>query len=245
MFFSGFYIYYNTNVINSYQNSDERNADLAEYEKTLKKYQFLPQPKIIDVNMKVDIYPSDRDYEAEGYYILENQENQPIKEIHLQLNGNSQFSYEYVRFDVESMVKENYEDMDYVIYELDRPLSPGEKIKLEFKTVFETKGFVEGGSNTGVVFNGSFFNSFDFPTLGYNENAELADDDDRKDNDLEPKQRLMERDDPRGLSMGMLGDDSRGIDFEIVISTEADQIAIAPGYLQREWEQKRTEILPL
>ncbi|MEQ8712867.1 MAG: aminopeptidase, partial [Cyclobacteriaceae bacterium] len=33
---SGCYIFYNTNVLNAYQNSDDRNADLARYEKTLK-----------------------------------------------------------------------------------------------------------------------------------------------------------------------------------------------------------------
>lgn len=234
--FSGFYIYYNTNVVNSYQNSDDRNADLAEYEKTLKKFEFLSQPKIVDVNMKVDIYPSQRDYLAEGYYVLENQEDQPIQDIHIQLNPNSQYSYEYVRFDRESVVKENYDKFDYIIYQLNEPLQPGDQMRFEFKNIFETKGFVEGNSNTGVVFNGTFFNSFDFPTLGYNESAELAEDDDRKDNDLEPKQRLMERDDPRGLSTGF-GDDSRGINLDIVLSTEADQIAIAPGYLQKEWEE--------
>ena len=34
--FSGFYIYYNTNVVNTYQNSDDRNADLAGVRKNLK-----------------------------------------------------------------------------------------------------------------------------------------------------------------------------------------------------------------
>ena len=185
----------------------------------------------------MDIYPSDRDYQAEGYYVLQNQEEEPIRDIHIQLNSSSQFSYDYVRFDRASMVKENHEKFDYVIYELDEALAPGDSMKFEFKTFFVTEGFEEGRGNTGVVYNGTFFNSFDFPSLGYSETVELSDDDDREENDLAPKQRMMERDDPRGLSMGMLGDDSRGIDFEIVISTEADQIAIAPGYLQKEWSE--------
>ncbi|MEQ9423461.1 MAG: M1 family aminopeptidase [Cyclobacteriaceae bacterium] len=235
--FSGFYIYYNTTVINDYNNSDDANAHLAKYEKSLKQYEFLPQPMIVAVNMKVDIYPSQRDYVAEGFYVVENPHEKPIEEVHIQLNPDKQFDYEYVRFDRDATIQENLEEFRYVVYDLKKPLNPGEEMKIEFKTMFTTNGIVEGGGSTGVVFNGTFFNSFDFPTIGYAKPLELQDDDDRKDNGLEPKVRQMERDDPRGLVIGALGDDSRGINFEIVISTEPDQIAIAPGYIQREWEE--------
>jgi len=82
-----------------------------------------------------------------------------------------------------------------------------------------------------------FFNNFNFSTIGYNDNGELNADDTRKDYELKPKERLMEQDDPRGLAFGILGDDARGISFEITMSTNLDQIAIAPGYLQKEWEE--------
>lgn len=235
---SGCYIFYNTNVLNTYKNSDEVNAELARYEKTLKKYEYLPQPKVKDITMKVDLMPAQRDYIAEGVYLMRNEHEQPIREIHIQLNKQPNFSYEYVRFDKEVILSEEHEDFGYMIYELKSPLLPGDSIHFEFKTIFATRGFEENGGSTSVVYNGTFFNNSDFPGIGYNSGAELSSDDDRKENDLEPKARQLPQDDPRGLAMNIFGDDARGgVNFEIVISTEEHQIAIAPGYLQREWAE--------
>lgn len=69
---SGAFIYYNTNVLNEYKNPEEREADRARYERTLNKYEFLNQPKIIDTYVKVDLYPSGRDFKVNGYYTLKN-----------------------------------------------------------------------------------------------------------------------------------------------------------------------------
>ncbi len=48
---------------------------------------------------------------------------------------------------------------------------------------------------------------------------------------------MMEQTDPRGLSQSLFGDDADYIRFKMVIGTEPDQIAIAPGYIQKEWTQ--------
>lgn len=232
---SGCYIYYNTNVVNEYTNSDEVEESQAEYEKTLKKYEYLVQPKIVDVNLKVDLYPKERDYHAEGYFLLENKSNQPINEVHVQLNPNKQYKVETLQFEGGSTITESFEDFAYYIHQLNMPLQPGDTVKMSFKQTFTTEGFVESGSNTNIVYNGTFFNSNEFPTLGYNSGAEIFDDNDRKDYDLPPKQRLTERDDERELVNGILGDDGDQINFEIQVSTDTGQIALAPGYLQKEW----------
>ncbi|MEO1053573.1 MAG: M1 family aminopeptidase [Bacteroidota bacterium] len=234
---SGCYIYYNTNVINQYSNSDEIQDQQAKYEKELSQYEFLPQPKVTDVYLEVDVFPYQRDYEAEGYFILENQEDQAIKDVHIQLSNDFQINVESIAFEGGATLKEDLADFRYRIYELNKPLAPGQSLKMEFKQKFTTEGFVESNSNTSVVFNGTFFNSSHFPSMGYNSGFELASDSDRKEYDLLPKERLMERDDPKGLSMGILGDDSRGINFEIIVSTDSSQIAVAPGYLQKQWNE--------
>jgi hypothetical protein len=235
--FSGFYIYYNTSILNKFVKSDDQEKLSAEYEKTYKKYEFLNQPKIIEANLKVDVYPSKRDFVAEGFYYLKNKSQQTIQDIHIQHNIAQELSINHVKFDRDSKVKDSNEQFRYYIYELAQPLQPGDSVKMDFKVTFNTRGFVEGGSNTNVVFNGTFFNNFYFPTIGYNDNAELGDDDDRKKNGLKEKERMLERNDPRGLAMSLFGDDADHIRFEIVVSTDNDQIAIAPGYLQKEWTE--------
>lgn len=233
---SGAYVYYNTNVVNKYQNSKEVEKQRANYEKTLKKFEYINHPKITEAKLNVDIYPETRDFTAEGYFILKNKTDKPITEIHIQDNSDEQVSNEYIKFDKEAKLDNRYyKDFKYRIYKLSQPLQPQDSVKMSFKTNFVTNGFKTRGSNTDVVNNGTFFNNFYFPTIGYSENYELNSDDDRKKQGLKPKERMLEQNDIRGLKQNLLGDDGDQIRFEMTMSTAADQIAIAPGYLQKEW----------
>jgi ABC-2 type transport system permease protein len=235
---SGFYIFYNTNIINDYTTSDKRKDSQADYEKKFKKYEWISQPRIVEVKMKVDLFPYDRDFVAEGFYYLKNKTNDIVRDIHIQQNPDDQLVVNYLKFDRESKVKEHNEDFGYYIYDFTNPLQPGDSVKMDFKFSFTTKGFVEGNANTNVIFNGTFFNNTTFfPQIGYQESYELSQDDDRKEHDLKEKERMLQRNDPRGLAMSLFGDDADHIRFEMQLSTAPDQIAIAPGYLQKEWEE--------
>ena len=44
--------------------------------------------------------------------------------------------------------------------------------------------------------------------------------------------------DKNGLKNGILGDDADWVNYEMVMSTDIDQIAITPGYLIKEWEEE-------
>jgi ABC-2 type transport system permease protein len=101
-----------------------------------------------------------------------------------------------------------------------------------------TLGFTNSGSTTDVVYNGSFVNGqMVLPFVGYQERAELVTDRDRKQFGLAPKERMRDRDDPRGRAENGLATDADFIAFQATIGTDADQWAIAPGYLQREWTE--------
>ncbi len=140
---SGFYIFYNTNILNRYANSDDQEERQIAYEKELKKFEFIAQPRITKIDLKVDIYPSKRDFTAEGYFILKNKTNQPISEIHIQENPESEVKNEYIRFDKKNGISKKYDDFKYTIYALETPLQPGDSLRMDFKTVFLTNGFVE------------------------------------------------------------------------------------------------------
>ncbi|MAE86888.1 MAG: aminopeptidase [Flammeovirgaceae bacterium] len=234
---SGGFIYYNTNVLNEYQNSDDSNADRANYERSLKQYETLTQPKVIGTKLDVDIYPKDRDFKASGYFLLKNKSNDTIPAIHIQKAVDDQVLTK-IAFDQGVSEDTSNSEFKYVIYTLDEPMLPGDTIQMNIDITFTTTGFKESGSNTDVIYNGTFFNnSAYFPSIGYNEGFELSSDDDRKEQDLEPKERMMETDDPRGIAQSLFGDDADKITFEIVISTDSSQIAIAPGYLQKKWNE--------
>ncbi len=86
--------------------------------------------------------------------------------------------------------------------------------------------------------NGTFFNSQDFfPHIGYNRGNQLVDPNVRREHGLPPVQRLPDLDDADARWANALSGESDWLDFETIVSTRADQIALAPGYLVREWEE--------
>ena len=193
---SGSYVFYNTNILNTYASSGRQVHMRVNYEKTLKRYEYLPQPKIVDVNLTLDLYPYERDYVVEGYYMLHNKHNEVIREIHIQGVPNSQIRLEQVKFEGGATFNNEYEEYGYHIYQLNHPLKPDDSIKMEFKQSFTTHGFVDGESNTDVIYNGSFLKNDHFPTLGYNKKFELQDTDNREDYGLAPRINMAKRDDP-------------------------------------------------
>ncbi len=235
---AGSYIYYNANVLNEFVSSKQVERLKADYEKVLKEdYQWVKQPKIQTVNLQVDIYPKERDFDVEGFYTLVNRQNEALDEVYVQHSSNAEMEIIELRFDRETTLIKDHHRFGFYIYQLNNSLIPGDSLRMDFKGEFRTKGFKEGGPTDQVAFNGTFFNNGFFPTIGYDENNELSDDDERKDHDLPEKERAMKRTDPKGTSMSFFGPSSDGIDFEIVMSTSKDQIAIAPGYLQRQWQE--------
>jgi len=67
--------------------------------------------------------------------------------------------------------------------------------------------------------------------------AELSQNDIRKKYNLPPRERIPAINDEKGKQRNFITGDADFIDFEATISTEDDQIAIAPGYLQKEWKK--------
>ncbi|MEH0154176.1 M1 family aminopeptidase [Limibacter armeniacum] len=234
---SGCLMYYNYNVADEYTHSDQDKELQANYEKTLSKYKQVPQPKIVDVNLKVEIYPETRSMETAGYYLLRNTHSQPISEVHLQLQNSNNVDYTQMELQGATL-KEELKDYAFNIYALEQPLQPGDTLRLDWALKLEPDGFGNESMGTRIVQNGTFFNNAHwFPTIGYNEGYELQKKDDRKDYDLAEQEDMAEQDDEWHRSINLFGDDADMISFEIVLGTSEDQIAIAPGYLQKKWTE--------
>ncbi len=59
----------------------------------------------------------------------------------------------------------------------------------------------------------------------------------RRQHGLEPVDRMPKLEDQRALRNSYLAEDADWINFDTVVSTLPGQIAIAPGYLEKEWEE--------
>ena len=115
-------------------------------------------------------------------------------------------------------------------------LAPGDTARLRYPGAASSTDS-EQRSRDGVVDNGTFVNSEYFPVLGYQDGERDHVDDDRKQAEAAAT-RADALDRRRGARANtQLSIDADWIEFEATVSTAPDQIAIAPGYLQREWTE--------
>ena len=171
----GSYIFYNTNVLNTNWTATEEQNYRAKYEKTLKPLEYLPQPKITDVSLAVELYPESRSYEIKGTYTLKNTSNQPIAEVHIQKLLASHVTLKNINFEGGAIADSTYREFDYTKYRLAKPLNSGDSIKMDFEQSYYPEGFEDENSDTQLVYNGSFFNNSILPSLGYNRKYEIND----------------------------------------------------------------------
>jgi len=228
------FVYYNTQVLNTYKTSDVIEKGQAKYEKDYKKYEGIIQPKMTDLKYHIDIFPEERKLLAKTAIVLQNKSNKSIDSLHYTID--EEWNMKLHLKDAKLVFEDK--DLGYFIYKLDKPLAPNEKMGLVVETSYVSKGFENQVSNTSVARNGTFINNFSIlPSLGYNPQYEINDKNDRKKYDLKPKDRMPELKAECGrtcynnyLSNGA----SDWVNVETYISTSEDQIAIAPGSLINE-----------
>jgi hypothetical protein len=81
-FICGGFVYYNTEILNTYDSSKEQENKQVEYEKKYKKYENLNQPRFYKFNYAIDIMPEDRSMTANIEAWAKNKSNTPISELH-------------------------------------------------------------------------------------------------------------------------------------------------------------------
>jgi ABC-2 type transport system permease protein len=231
---SGVWYYYNAHVLNEYLNSNQRRHIQADYERNFKKYENFPQPKITAVDSQIDIDPAHRGFSGSGRYILQNKTSQSISQIHLTDQMQSVF---HVQFDRPfHLVGSSPRDL-YSIYALEQPLAPGDTLHMTFDVKATSPGFRDGNERAELAYNGTFFDSGYFPFIGYNQSFELDDPRRRREEKLGPLEEMAPRGDPVQSYYNLFGKESDWITYHTIVSTSADQIAIAPGYPTRDWQQ--------
>ncbi len=229
---TGLWYYRNGHVLNEFLTAKDRRNIQAGYERDFKKYEHLPQPKVIAVEAAIDIYPERRSIGGTGHFVLQNKTTVPISQIHI---TNTKQSVTDVRFGCPVQTIFSSPRALYTIYSLDKPLAPGQKLNLDFHVTYASHGFKDGNERPELAYNGTFFDSEYFPTIGYDRNFELTDPRRRREEHLGELVELPGRGDPVGSRHNLFTPQSDWISYRTVVSTSDDQIALAPGYLQREW----------
>lgn len=229
----GAYIFYNTNILNEYKTSKENILESVNYEKTYKKYANLIQPRIVEMNVDVDIFPNERNAYFHGFYIVKNKSKEEIDSVIV--NYNQSAEYPQLEFDLTAEKVFDDEKVGLSIYKFKEPLQPGDSTYFRIKMNVVTKGFRNSGSNTRLVHNGTFLTTSFLPSFGYIEGAELTNENKRKKYELPEKELIAKITDTLALQNTYISNDGDWIRFETTVSTCEGQTAIAPGYLEKEW----------
>jgi ABC-2 type transport system permease protein len=232
---AGALLYYNLEVAGDYRTAYRANALRAEYEQRYKPLAKLAQPRITDVSLRVDITPGARTLAVKGRYQLENRSGAALSEVLLYQQRGSAFKASFAR---PARLLALDAERGFYHYRFATPLPPGARVALDFEVGYAPGGVLGLGRDTPVVANGTFFSNEVLPHIGYREAVELSDDRDRKRHALAPKERMAARDDQAARANNALGANADWINFDAQVSTSPDQIAIAPGTLEREWRDK-------
>jgi len=240
----GGYIFYNTNILNPYLTTNAIDEARAQYEKKYRQYQDLPQPKITDINTQIDLDPANRSVEMRGTMMLENKTSStidrvaitvlpvdlaptppPHREIHkLSFAGGQTL-----------LIEDNR--LGFYLYRLSTPLAPRGRIALDYAVGYKNVGFVNNTPNLDITYNGTFLNDRYAPFVGYAADIELTDDSTRHKHGLDKAKRMPTLEDLAARNENGIDSEADWIHLESTVSTSPDQIAIMPGYLQKEWTE--------
>jgi len=226
---AGGFVFYNADVLNRYETS----ADVAEwragYERVYRRYASMPQPVAADVRTTVDLYPQQRRYRLAARYVLQNRTARPIDTVWVAVPRDVRGAQ--VSVDGADRI---VADARYGMhgFRMRRPLAPGARTELAYQADVRQRGIRVSDFDLAVVENGSFLTHRGaLPSLGYRAGYELADPAERRRYHLPP------RDETERGGMAESLDDGSGsrATFESTVSTDADQVAVAPGELRGEW----------
>lgn len=223
----GVFIYINTNVWNEYRTQAAVEAEQAAYEKALLQYETTPQPSVADVRLVMDLRPHQPKLTTRGTYVLVNRTEAPLREVHLRW----QDDLELVDLTVEgASVAREWEAFEYRIYRFETPMQPGERRTMTFETVLQQRGFKTGGNTTRLADNGTFVNNSEFaPSIGMDRQGLLSDRTKRRKAGLPAELRPAKLEDESARGRNYIGAD--WVTADITVSTEANQIVVAPGQM--------------
>lgn len=229
----GGFIFYNTNVLNAYRTTSDAMERRAEYERRYGQYKSLPQPRLTGTSLHVEIHPHRRTVDIRGTFHLVNRSAAVIDSVHLATA--SEVETRAIRFDRPARCVLADEDLGHRIYALERPLSPGDSLRLHFEVHSAPRGFPHRGIDASVVPNGTWFEQHDWlPAIGYQSDRELQNAGDRRAHRLAARPEFPSLDDVRARQ-GTAG--GLRIAFEAVVGTDEGQVAVAPGRLRRTWTE--------
>jgi ABC-2 type transport system permease protein len=216
---SGALLWYELDVAGNYRTTHASEARRAAYETLYRRYAQLAQPALATVDLRVDLHPRSRTLAVQGHYQLENRAGAPLLDLILYQQPGADLA---ARLSQPATLVTSDRERGFFHYRLATPLQPGARLGLAFELSAAPGGLLGIGSDTPVVANASYVTNEALPRIGYQDAVELGDARDRRRHGLAPR-----------VAPAAAPPDR--IAFSTIVGTAVDQVAVAPGTLEREW----------
>jgi hypothetical protein len=221
----GSWIAWNTHVRNAFDAPASFDGARARYEARYASYADIEQPTIGSVDLTVDLHPGKRVARFTGTYVLNNTSRHEIATVALSFDPRTRLTWNSALGD--RVIDDR--DAGFSTIHLKRPLQPGQSIPLVFDLTYAHQGFTNDGGDTDIIENGTFLTSDLLPAIGYQRSWELSDSAARARFGLGSRaSELTESSSTQRQGLPQ-------VDFHAIISTDPDEIAIAPGKRVRSW----------
>ncbi|WP_025741959.1 ABC transporter permease/M1 family aminopeptidase [Aquimarina pacifica] len=231
------YSYYNLKILNTIEDGNFTEKVAADAEKKYRKYIGKPHPVVTDLKAYIDVFPKNRSVTAKGDFKIVNPHDTVIDTLYLEIQyPTAETKLANVIYNGTSLTPVVSDSVYRVyFYKLPKGLEPQETANLTLEVIAETKGFANT-KETQVLYNGSFFDSTIFPRFHYD--RAIFDNGVRTKYGLEKLDYILaSRTDSVALKKNLFNEDANYINFEAVVSTSEDQIALAPGKLIKQWNK--------
>ena len=232
----GTFLFHNTHRLNRFRTQEDQGVERAEYEKKYKPLAKVAQPRIVSVKVRMDLFPEEPRMRARGTFGLVNKTAEPVPVVYVNLPDDVKV-YRMAVAGAEAP-SEHDARLGVFTYTLPTPLAPGASAELQFELGLEPRGFRNEGAEWNLVENGTFLSSGVLPRLGYVASYEIQEAGQREKQGLPPRTHLAEADDLEARRDPYFATDADWLTFEATVSTAPDQVAVAPGTLQREWREE-------
>ena len=236
--YAGF-IYYQTQIENPYFGRKERLKRQAYYEKKFRHLMNYPIPKATHVEYELNLHPSNRSYDVKGKMWMINKEDTSIQHIYINNDIHRPFNIKIQGAELSSEDKNGI--VNFQTYTLTSPLKLGDSLLFEYEYHELNRGIENEIKNKRLLTNGTFldFSSFT-PSLGYNKDEEINDKSDREKHQLPTKAEFkpaLVKECTHACMKDYIGGIADWVTIHTTISTDGDQMAIAPGKLIRTWKR--------
>jgi hypothetical protein len=226
----GGFIFYNSHVLNDYDSASRSIDKGVAYERQFIRFEHRPQPTVTSTKLHVDVFPKQNKATISGTYRLVNNSVVPIDSILLSIAAGTITNG--IVFDREIKLEPAGNDADQV-YVLANALLPGDSMRISFRVHYESKGFTNNGAESLVVANGTYFtNRQVLPAIGFQVYRCVSDIVLRKKYGLPARPIIPSLYNVEARHNLYMADQTN---VESIVSTDEDQVAVAPGKLQRTW----------